>query len=411
MRVNARLNLKLHPELKQYKSTLSGWFACLLALAALMMSMPARSDTYVGGQIVFPGTNVYGATILVDGKYKMWHSAWQDSSTNMEDTIYYRESTDNVNWSAPIPVLTPNRLAMMLHPGPNTFSGQFIQGQRYTIVTPGGAGASSFVYLGAPNNNVGTTFTANQSGFVTDGNAFRNVYINHVTDPSVTRHLNAANGLVQYTMFFTVCRPNLCDVQTGNEIWSMVSADGINWFYPQALISGPTVAASEPSAIFDPQPDGTYWKVYFDDRNEPEKGKVKMVSVTGERQAASTNYKTVLNVPGATVANPEVRYFNNQWHLFANVYNAGHYPNGEAFTTTANIYKVTSQNNTDFTQSVPQAIILNAGAPYCGTVAPGVQAVGGNQYDIYFGLIPNSVAGQPCDMAANRYMVRYRFAE
>ncbi|MBI3728306.1 MAG: hypothetical protein HY254_08220 [Burkholderiales bacterium] len=395
--------------LKRRKNILASCATYLLASVALLASTSASADTYVGGQIVFEGANVYGASILVDGKYKMWHSAWQDGST-IEDTIYYRESTDNVNWSAARIVLTPNALAMALHPGPNTFSGQFIQGQRYTIMTPG-SGASSFVYLGAPDNNAGTSFIANQSGFTTDGNAFRNVYINHVTDPSVTRHVNAVNGQVQYTMFFTVCVPNTCHVQTGNEIWSAVSNNGIDWLYPKPVISGPVVAASEPSAIIDPQPDGTFWKVYFDDRNDPEKGKVKLVTVNGNRDATATDYQTVFNFPGATVANPEVRYFNNQWHLFANVYGSALDSSGNAYTTTANIYKVTSSNNMSFPKTNPQLIVMNAGVPYCGSVAPGVQAAGGNQYDIYFGLIPNSAAGQACNMAANRYMVRYRFAE
>jgi hypothetical protein len=339
-------------------SVLALWRKCALALILLGTSVSAMADTYVAGQVLFSGKNVYGASILNDGGYHMWHSAWQVSSIPQQDIIYYRKSADNINWSSPTTVYRTTDLEAS-YPG--------ITGK-----------------------------------------------VTHVTDPSVTKHTNGVTGEVQYTMFFTVCMSKVagstCDAQKDNEIWSVVSNDGgKNWVLPKPLISGiPNVYASEPSAIIDQQSDGTFWKVYYDDRADSTK--VRLVGVDGNRNVIR-HYAPAISTT-ITLANPEVRYFNGQWHLFANVYGPGaRDASGTMYPTTANIYKVSSPDNTNFPATAARPIIVNGGVPYCGTIAPGIQPVGGNQYDIYFGLISNSVPGQGCDMAANTYMVRYRFAE
>jgi len=332
--------------LKTMKSTLKN---AAITAALFGVATFANADTYVGGQFVFSGKNVYGPSVINDGGYQMWHSAWQDNWV-VNDTIYYRTSTDNVTWTNAVAVYSPQELE---------------------AAVPSLAGL-----------------------------------IEHVTDPSVTKHINGVTGQVQYTMFFTVCKRTSvstpCDVQSGNEIWSAVSSDGQHWFYPQALITGSSGHwASEPSAVIDPQPNGTFWKVYYDDRTDS--SKVKMVGVGGNRSVVYDYGAVLTSSPPVTLANPEVKYFNGQWHLFANHYTS----NGQL----ANIYKVQSSSNESFDFNAAQGVVMNAGVPYCGTVAPGVLPVGGNQYDIYFGLIENNQPGATCNMAANTNMVRFRFAE
>lgn len=336
--------------IKMLNASTSAVVKMAISTALVGVATLASADTYINGQNVFDGKNVYGASVLNDGTYKMWHSAWQESWES-QDTIYYRTSSDNASWSNAFPVYK-----------------------------------AAWLEASAPS----------MAGLV-----------EHVTDPSVTRHVNGVTGQVQYTMFFTICkRPAVgvpCDVQAGNEIWSVVSSDGVGWQYPQPLITGSSGKwASEPSAVIDQQPNGTFWKVYYDDRVDSTK--VKMVGVDGNRNVVY-DYGAVLTTsnPPMTLANPEVKYFNGQWHLFVNHY----VPNG----TVANIYKVTSSSNESFSVGAAQGIVINGGVPYCGTVAPGVLPVGGNQYDIYFGLIENSIPGATCNMSANKHMVRYRFAE
>jgi hypothetical protein len=337
------------------KNKRNPWKQAILATLFSGAAFCAHADTLVQSQTVFAGRNIYGPSLLVDGVYKMWYSAWQDDSVKDHDTIYYRESVDNVNW------------------GPYLIS--------YSIKD-----------IEAALDKAGVQPSYNGR-------------FTHITDPSVTKHINSVTGKAQYTMFFTACisavSTERCNDQTGNEIWSAVSDDGRNWLHPQQLIGGvPEVHASEPSAIIDPQPDGTFWKVYYDDRADSTK--VMLVGVDGNRKVVR-QYGPVISA-NKTLANPEVRYFNGKWHLFANVYN------GKPLTT-ADVYKATSTDNTQFPLSSVQPVIVNSGAPFCGTVAAGVLPVGGNQYDLYFGLIPNAAAGTACDMAGNKYIARYRFAE
>jgi hypothetical protein len=134
--------------------------------------------------------NIYGPSLIVDGVYKMWYSAWQDGSAkdsagHFHDTIYYRESVDNVNWGGFTAVYSTADIEAALGPA---YAGRFT----------------------------------------------------HITDPSVTKHINSVTGKAQYTMFFTACISAVsnqqCDDQKGNEIWSAVSDDGRHWLHPQRLI-------------------------------------------------------------------------------------------------------------------------------------------------------------------------------
>ena len=81
----------------------------------------------------------------------MWYGGWQSDSDYPNDKIYYRTSTDNINWLAPATVLRPADVS------PNAY---------------------------------------------------------HVNDPTVTKHFNTATSAYQYTMFFTVCMNPCADDAT-----------------------------------------------------------------------------------------------------------------------------------------------------------------------------------------------------
>jgi hypothetical protein len=174
----------------------------------------------------------------------------------------------------------------------------------------------------------------------------------HVNDPSVTKHFNTTNGQWQYTMFYTLC-VSPCTSQSQNEIWSTTGPDGIHWYNHQLLLSG-SLGPAEPAAIIDPQPDGTFWKVYYADRNDATK--MKMASVNGNRTAI--NVQVVFTNPGGqAISSPEVRNVNGVWDLWFNVH----------FTNELDIYKTTSSVNTSWPSS-DQVLIQNSGPTYCASL-------------------------------------------
>lgn len=313
--------------------------AAVLCLSSVALSGTAAADSLIEARSLFVGANVYAPTVITDGAtHKMWYSAWQVAG-NYNDRIYYRTSNDQNTWSAYQEVLSP-------------------------------------VMLGAN--------------------------VTHVTDPSVTKHWNALSGQYQYTMFYTACvtssSQQSCDPQAGNQVWSSVSSDGINWVGHKMLLSS-GLGSSEPSAIIDQQPDGTFWKVYYEDRLDP--GSIKMAKVDGNRNAIAAS---VVYTGTETVANPEVRYFNGEWHLFFNVYTG--VLNG--YPLRGDIKKATGATNTNFYNA--QTVVANSGSPFCATIGPGVEPVSGNTYDLYFGLNATQPDGT-CDFTKNTSIQRWRLAE
>lgn len=300
-----------------------------VTITVLFAAGLAFADTVLQMNWLFSGTNIYSPTVLLDdGVYRMWYGGWQNSNQwDTQDLIYYRYSSDNLNWSSQTTVLTP-------------------------------AGVSPYAY--------------------------------HVNDPSVTKHFNTANGQWQYTMFFTVC-VNSCTVQSDNEIWSATSADGINWFYPQVLLQGSSGPA-EPSAIIDPQSDGTFWKVYYADRNDDTK--IKMASVNGNRAAINTQVVYTIST-GQAISSPEVRNVNGVWDLWFNVHLA----------TEVDLYKTTSSSNTSWPSNY-QVLIQNTGPSYCGTITPGVLPESSGQYNLYFGLTVRQPNGN-CDLRYNQSIQKW----
>lgn len=61
------------------------------------------------------GRNVYAPCVIHDAqenKYKMWYGGWQNNSDAPNDNIYYRESTNGVNWGPATQVLNHGTLGM-----------------------------------------------------------------------------------------------------------------------------------------------------------------------------------------------------------------------------------------------------------------------------------------------------------
>lgn len=313
--------------------------ALLLCSPFVIVSGPTTADSLIESRALFSGANIYSPTVLTDGAtHKMWYSAWQVAG-NFNDRIYYRTSTDRNTWSAYQEVLSPAML------GSN---------------------------------------------------------VTHVTDPSVTKHWNALSGQYQYTMFYTVCMKfppqQTCDPQAGNQVWSSVSSNGIQWSGHKVLLSS-GLGSAEPSAIIDQQADGSFWKVYYEDRLHA--GVIKVAKVDGNRNAIST---AIVYTSNETMANPEVQYFNGQWHLFFNVYTGSF--NG--YPLRGDIKKAIGATNTSFYNA--QTLIANSGAPFCATIGPGITPVSGNTYDLYFGLNPTQPNGT-CDFTKNTAIHRWRMAE
>jgi hypothetical protein len=91
------------------------YLATVIALCLGVFSniLTAQTTTIVSQSQDFTGLNVYSPTLLYDSQenvYKMWYGGWQAASDCCHDKIYYRTSTDDINWSAPITVLTPTEV-------------------------------------------------------------------------------------------------------------------------------------------------------------------------------------------------------------------------------------------------------------------------------------------------------------
>ena len=290
--------------------------------------MNASADTVVSQANLFGGSslNIYSPTVIRDNRlrnYGMWYSGWQTAGQQV-DSINYRSSNDLRTWSSYSTVLTTAKV---------------------------------------PNASL-------------------------VGEPSVTQHYNAATGAYQYTMFYTVCM-SPCNGANGglgyNEIWSSVSNDGVNWLYPQLLLRGASepggVGPAQPSAILDPEADGTFWKVYYRETNTNSIGAnngFKVAHVNGNRIATKAN-PVYVHTGDGTIANPEVRLVNGTWQLFFDVYRM-------APLQEVDIYKVESSVNTSWPSNADEVLITNGGPTWCGTITPGVLAGSGSQYNLFFGL-------------------------
>lgn len=299
-------------------------------------AQPAFADIVSSKQTMFSGMNVYAPTVLLErGVYKMWYGGWQTSSDYPNDKIYYRTSSDNVNWSSPVPVLTPPQ-----------------------------------VHLGAQ----------------------------HINDPSVVRVQDGKTGS-RYFMFYTVCMSPCA--QSDNQIWSAVSTDGVAWSDHRPLLAT-AYGPAEPSVIADG--NGKTFRVYYAERLR-DCNVVRMATFDRSFALKSTTNVFTLNMPNC-LTGPEVRYFNNSWHLFYNVWFSS-----EADPTVvgrASIYESESSSNTAW-QSFSE-LISTPDDTSCGAITPGVLSTGGAEYDLYFGRTPTN--GTPyCDVSHQESVERWRWID
>lgn len=230
----------------------------------------------------------------------------------------------------------------------------------------------------------------------------------HVNDPSVV-----VNGK-QYTMFYTYTESE--HVQSETQIYSAVSADGINWVLHKPLLNG---GPGEPSAITEMQLDGTIWLVYYVDRKYP--NQVRVVKVNGVRDVVGTP-KTVFNAPSSPVviSSPEVRFFSGKWQLFFNKFES----NG------VDLYKITSSSNQLWQEykyypgpdprypylgarqvlENPITLIVRASnhTSICGVITPGLFPTGNASqlYDLYFGMSMRHTNGS-CPLYPVAHIMRW----
>lgn len=301
-----------------------------LFLLLIMLPAMLSADQVISMNTVLTGHNIYGANILYDQQesiYKMWYMGWQNS-TDIQDSIYYVTSSDGLNWN------TANR----------------------KIVLSASLLSAEFAKHGI------------------------NKQVHHTGDPSITKHYNSTTGTYQYTMFFTMCK-NTCienSVMNENEIWSMVSSDGIKWEYPVLLLANDSFGPAEPHAIIE-QSGSRFWKVYYADRLNATQ--INVAYVNGNRNALSVS--AVYNHPADALAGPEVHYIGGQWRLFFTVHR------GTGTSARSDIYKASSYSNTAWAYGSASAVIANSTIPGtpCSTPAPGVYVYSpySPYYRLYFG--------------------------
>lgn len=302
----------------------------IFALAILLLHPIAQADQVLSMNLLFGGHNIYGPNVLYDhqaGVYKMWYMGWATSGQT-QDYIYYRTSGNGADWSPALISLTPGHL---------------------------------------------------------NGKPGVDVQVKHTGDPSVTKHYNAHNGTYQYTMFLTVCKNNCTETlaSNDNEIWSMVSTDGVNWLYPKVLLRS-AKGPAEPHAIVDPNGD-TFWKVYYADRLDS--SKIKMAKVSGNRDVLSI--QTVYTNPAhlGAVSGPEVHNINGSWRIFFNTHNGSDALHGDPSRADyrVDILEARSASN-ELWPSSPNGLVLNGIQPGtgCATSTPGVVSHGAS-YELFFG--------------------------
>jgi hypothetical protein len=301
----------------------------LVLTAVVFLARIGRADTVVEMTQTHSGYNIYGSSVMYDQQeqiYKMWYMGWQVSG-EVNDRIYYSTSLDGKNWGPSQTVFSPFEM--------------YLEHGAVPIMT-------------------------------------------HTGDPSVTKHYNSISGQYQYTMFYTACHSPCSELpgNNENEIWSIVSSDGIHWSYPIPLLWG-VIGPAEPSAIID-NAGNVFWKVYYADRLEADV--IKMAKVDGNRNAISVESAYWHAGPGV-ISGPEVRYINGKWTLFFNDLS------GDGSTLVRNIHKVTSAINTHWPTGA-QPLIASGYEPGqgCSVATPGVLAFGpgdplaANEYLLYFGL-------------------------
>lgn len=336
----------------------------LLALFFALFSFKVHADTVTGASNAFNGPNVYSPFVMYDfeeGVCKMWYGGWQ-ADQQFQDHIYYRTSSDCVNWS-----------------------------DNYTeVLTPDG---------------ISQLYQQNTQQYVS---------FTHVNDPSVSKHFNPVSQTYLYTMFFTACYAPCADNSDGrgvpNSIWSVVSADGVNWGYPTPL--NPTLpdnvyGDATPSIIVNNSDQyNVYWSVYFSVSSSTGGNSIYLVNADGNRSATGSAF-SVFNYydPPRFGGNPSVFTLGSTWYLLFNTIN-----DYGGF----DISYATSSTN-DWTQSGASPLVVSTNNPICGAVAPAALPTSSTQYYLYLSIVDetytNSNGNVICNLAKNHTVSVYNVSQ
>ena len=273
-----------------------------------------------------------GIDVMYDAQqriYKMWYYA-VDPNISKHDIIYYRTSYDKINWSTRIEVLNPLEMGAMIG---------------------------------------GTVFA--------------------VGDPSVIKE--SQWGIWTYIMYLTVCR-DVCNF-SDNEIWSVISTDGVNWILPEPLLKKTTAGnynkgASEPSVIVDSSVSGVHYKVYYTEQGlAADLTKIKLAYAGPDRrlirqaggQVSKIVYSNHLN---KMVSSANLEWINNRWYLFFNMWDA------DANNLRIDLYRIYSSNNESFNTRAQSAIVTHPRSPnpppYCACTGSGALDLPGPSYEVFY---------------------------
>ena len=204
----------------------------------------------------------------------------------------------------------------------------------------------------------------------------------HANDPNVTKTYNTLSKTYQYTMFYTFCTGGCTDAESS--IWSAVSADGLNWYYHQAVMTGGT---TNPSVIYEPGAGGAIWKLYFINRVEGALN-VKMVPIGGARTPVGS--PSVVHSPAnTTVGDVEVRKVGGVWQLFYN----------KMGLNLTDIYVAQSKNNTSFAAPAAPFLVMQGSPVFCAALTPGILPTGGSNYKMFFSLTQLPLNAGQCDLS------------
>jgi hypothetical protein len=326
--------------------------------------------------------NLYApAALFVPGSPGYWiayFGGWGDSTSQVNDKIYYSTSADGGTWTAKQTLFTS---------------------QDFNADTASVTGCNVSACNIASNNACGNAACA--------GCAV------HVNVPDVTRDWNSISGNWQWTM---VQEPGICSAD-GNmygDIWSAVSNDGIHWAGHQWVVGNPTDQAHEATIITDPGTyNGTsyYFKVYYYYTGPGQDCHVlKMALLDGGRQTIAKDITVFTSSDSlGCVVNPEVRKVGldtdqKPWQLFFQCNS----PHG----TRWNICRVPSATNTSWATADARTVIDNeSSSSVFGTVTPGVISWPNSRYyDLFFGVTNTDINSNP-SLAGQRYSEIDRWRE
>lgn len=322
------------------KSTRAFFFA--FASMAALISYDARSDWATdSGKVMVSGYNVYAPNMIrdVNGTYFYYFGGQLTQGTTL-DSIFVITSKDGKTWSAP----------KALFSGPDIIDRQ-----------------------------------SRRPGV-------------HANDPSVSYTYNNISRTWQFTMFFTYTASE--NDQSLTQIYSAVSADGINWplnLVVPLLTNGP----SEPSVVnhVPTATDQSLWWVFYIDRTAADQ--IRMVKVGGDRlPVAGTNPRTIYQIPAGSpynvISSVEAKFFNNQWQLFYNTW-MPMILNGGVTTQGLDLRRISSRDMRNWVDSlIIEASKTSGQGSICAAMTPAVHTPDPKltNYELHFAIVLRQASGE-----------------